>query len=376
MDPRIFPRRPLVSGHPGSELGYATMSTKNERRWRPFAAATLLLVMLSVPSRSWAQSDEERAGARTAARDGAKAFNEGRWADAVDLFSRAQALVKAPPHLLYIARAQEKLGQLVKARENYLQVKRMQLADDAPAAFTEAKQAAEAELAVLEPRLPYVTVNVQGAGDAPVTVTMNGAQIPSALVGVRRPVDPGDHKFQAFAKGMESDVVTVSVKESAKEIVALTLVAKPGAAGAPPVTGPDQTPEQHPGGETPPPDAGASPNGMRIGGYVALGVGAVGLIGGTYFALSASSKRGEADDLCTLPGAKCPEDKKSEIESLDEDAKSASTLAVAGFVIGGLGVATGVTLLLLAPKSQSARAPALRVTPWIGYKSAGVVGRF
>jgi hypothetical protein len=345
---------------------------------RPFAAATLLLVMLSVPSRSWAQSDEERAGARTAARDGAKAFNEGRWADAVDLFSRAQALVKAPPHLLYIARAQEKLGQLVKARENYLQVKRMQLADDAPAAFTEAKQAAEAELAVLEPRLPYVTVNVQGAGDAPVTVTMNGAQIPSALVGVRRPVDPGDHKFQAFAKGMESNVVTVSVKESAKEIVALTLVAKPGAAGTPPTPVPEGS-EAAPGGTTPPRDTGpteSGPNGMRIGGYVALGVGAVGLIGGTYFALSASSKRGEADDLCTLPGAKCPEDKKSEIESLDEDAKSASTLSVAGFVIGGLGVATGVTLLLLSPKSESARAPALQVTPWIGYKSAGLVGRF
>lgn len=335
--------------------------------------------MVSASGQSWAQTDEERAGARTAARDGAKAFGEGRWADAIDLFSRAQALVKAPPHLLYIARAHEKLGQWVKAREYYLQIKRTQLADDAPAAFIEAKQTAETELAVLEPRLPYVTVSVQGAGSAAVTVTMNGVQIPAALVGVRRPVDPGEHKFQAFAKDMESEVVAVRVKEGAKENVALTLIAKPGAVAPAGTTGPDAASAPSPAANAASRDTGTTdsgPSGMRIGGYVALGVGAVGLIGGTVFALSASSKRGEADDLCNLPGGKCPEDKKSEIEALDDDASGASTLSVAGFVLGGLGVATGVTLLLLSPKSESARVPAPRVTPWIGYKSAGLSGRF
>jgi hypothetical protein len=324
-----------------------------------------------------AQTDEERAGARAAATEGSKAFNEGRWADTIDLFTRAQSLVKAPPHLLYIARAHEKLGQLVKARENYLAIKRASLPSDAPPAFKEAQDTAEKELAALEPRLPYVTVNVQGAGGAAVRVTQDGVQIPAALVGVPRPVDPGEHKFQAFAKDMESEATPVTVKEGGKETVALTLVSKPGAGAAP-------------GGEAGDPGAGASAdggvaastssggmNGLKIAGFVTLGVGVVGLGAGTFFALSASGKRSDADDLCNLPGGQCPADKKDEIASLDKDADSASGLSAASFVVGGLAVAGGVTLLVLSSgKSSSARRTQPAVMPLVGFKSVGLVGRF
>jgi len=40
-----------------------------------------------------AQTDEERAGARAAAQEGASAFREKRWADSIDLFTRAESLV-------------------------------------------------------------------------------------------------------------------------------------------------------------------------------------------------------------------------------------------------------------------------------------------
>lgn len=359
---------------------------QTRRTWRGRLTAGLLALAVgaqSVPV--WAQTDDERAGARAAASEGAKAFNESRWADAIDLFTRAQSLVKAPPHLLYIARSHEKLGQLVKARENYLQIKRTPIAADAPAAFKEAQEAAATELAALEPRLPYVTVNVQGAGAAQYTVTQDGVQIPSALVGVPRPVDPGEHKFQAVAKDMESEVATVTVKEGAKESVALTLVAKPGAGAAAPAGGSEPGGPAAAGGDTAG-DKGTKPasgaDGMKIGGYVALGVGAVGLGLGTVFALSSSSKRSDADDLfesskCGVPG-ECSPSERSEIESLDKDADSAATLSVVSFVVGGLGVAGGVTLLVLASgkSGASAKAKPPAVMPWVGYKSAGVVGHF
>lgn len=354
--------------------------------WRGRMSAGLLAVALASHSTlGLAQSDDERAGARAAASEGAKAFNESRWADAIDLFSRAQSLVKAPPHLLYIARSHEKLGQLVKARENYLQIKRANIADDAPAAFKEAKRAAETELAALEPRLPYVTVNVQGAGAAQVTVTQDGVQVPSALVGVPRPVDPGEHKFQAYAKDMESEVVTLTVKEGGKESVALALVAKPGA-GAPAGGGGDGagSPEGADGAG----DRGTSSgsNGMKIGGYVALGVGAVGLGLGTVFALTASGKYSDADDLfdksgCgsnTGPGTACDKSVQDDIVALDEDGDSAKTLSYVGFGVGIVGIGAGVTLLLLSSGSNksSARPEAPRVMPWVGYKSAGISGHF
>jgi hypothetical protein len=351
-------------------------STRRSLRTRWTAALAAILVSTQSIA-VFAQTDEERAGARAAATEGAKAFEEGRYADAIDLFTRAQSLVKAPTHLLFLARSQEKLGQLVAARESYLKIKREQLASDAPQAFQDAQQAAMGELAALEPRLPYVKVVVEGAGPKPYTVTMDGVQMANALVGVPVPADPGEHKFQATAEGLQSEVASVTVKEGAKETIALKLVDAPGAGAAAPVaapaTGSDATPDS---GAPPTHDtAKGGSNGMKIGAYAALGVGVVGLGLGTVFALKASSKRGEADDLCNLPGGKCPADKKDQIDSLDSDADSASGVSVAGFVVGGLGVAAGVTLLVLSSKSSSsARAPA--VTPWVGYKSAGVLGRF
>src|SRR4051794_4053633 len=66
-----------------------------------------------------AQTDEERAAARAAATEGAKAYDEKRYGDAVELFLKAESLLHAPPHLLYLARSYEKLGKLVKAQETY-----------------------------------------------------------------------------------------------------------------------------------------------------------------------------------------------------------------------------------------------------------------
>jgi len=77
---------------------------------RSLTAASLLVAsLLGISGQAFAQSDEQRAGARTLATEGAQAFNESRFKDAVDLFSKAESLVHAPPHLLFMARAHAKL---------------------------------------------------------------------------------------------------------------------------------------------------------------------------------------------------------------------------------------------------------------------------
>src|ERR1700748_520497 len=113
-------------------------------RARRCAKVMLIAYVLGhVPVRAWAQSDQERAGARALANEGAQAFDEKRWADVVDLFSRAESLVHAPPHLLLIARAQVHLGHWVSAREAYLKIIRENVADSAPKSFREAQVAAK-----------------------------------------------------------------------------------------------------------------------------------------------------------------------------------------------------------------------------------------
>src|SRR5262245_47766485 len=81
-----------------------------------------------------AQTDEQRAGARSLATEGATAFKDGRYKDAVDLFTKAESLMHAPPHLLYLARSHVKLGQYVKAREAYLRITKEQLPGNSPQA--------------------------------------------------------------------------------------------------------------------------------------------------------------------------------------------------------------------------------------------------
>lgn len=321
---------------------------------------------------AFAQNDEQKAGARAAADEGGKAFEAGKFGDSLDLFTRAESLLHALPHLLYIARSHEKLGHLVKARETYLKMTREKLADGAPDAFKDAQTKAQTELQALEPRIPKVTISVKGDGAASAKVQMDGADVPAALVGIPHPVDPGQHKFVASGDGVKSEETSVDIKEGGSETVELELKASADAGGGAAAGGGEGS------ATLDPTEATKGANGLRIASYVALGVGVVGLIGGTVFALQSKSKRDDAKALCNNPDGSCPDDKRNEINSLDDDADKAKTFATVGFVVGGVGIAAGVTMFLLSGKKQSEPAAMYKpkVTPWVGFGSAGLSGSF
>jgi hypothetical protein len=339
--------------------------------------AVLASMWLATATPALAASDAERAAARTAANDGAEAYDQKRWADALDRFQRAESLVHSPVHLLYIARAQAQLGRLVEAHESYTRLSRETLAAGSPAAFAEAQRNGGTELEQLEHRLPYVTVVLEGAGQAPVDITLDGHPFSSTLVGLAVPLDPGEHQLEAKSTGLASEPVRVTVAEGAKQQVVLSLHAAATAGAAPAAAPPAPVAAPPPKEEHPQAESGGG-NGMRIGAYAAFGVGAVGIAAGTIFAIKASGKHSDADALCNGPGGQCPVDSKAQIESLDDEAKSASTLSVVSFAVGGAAVATGVVLLVLGGKSSAEGSPAqtASVTPWIGLGSAGVNGRF
>ena len=353
-------------------------------------AAGLGLTLVGVSANATAQTEEERAGARAVATEGAKAFEAGRWQEAVDLFTRAESLVHAPPHLLYMARAHDKLGNLVKAAELYNEVIREQLAPDAPEAFRKAQAAAAEEIKAVKPRLAMLTVKVQGAEAVTPTVTMDGTPVPPALVGVPRPVDPGSHQLQALADGWASQAVTVKLSEGGNETVVLELQPVGGAAGAgvPTPAGAaagagsssDPGAGSAPVGEDAGPAEAGGADGLRIGSYVALGVGVVGLGAGTVFGLQSMSKRSDADEAAEACGTPCLKSnpKASEVDSLDDDARKAQTISTVGFIVGGAGIAAGVTMFMLSGsgEQQAAAPPRSTVRPWVGLGSLGVSGTF
>ena len=333
-----------------------------------------------------AQSEEEVAGARSAATQGAKAFEAGDYAKAIDLFERAESLVHAPPHLLFMARAHEKLGHLVTARELYNKIIRENLAASAPQAFRDAQETAREEIQQIEPRLARLSVSIAApAGAAPV-VTMDGKEVPAALLGVPRPVDPGPHEIEAKAAGYFPAQQKVVLSEGGSDSITLTLEPDPNAQAPEPAAPLAEAPlpaEPSVAAPATPEDAGTSQGGsLRVPAYVALGVGAVGLGAGLVFTLQSASKRSDADDTfaeCQTRGVdgecKAEDPLSQEVQDLDDEAGSARTMAIVGYALGGVGIATGVALLLL-DSSESSSAAQPRIMPWIGYQSAGVTGTF
>lgn len=348
------------------------------QRFRRFLVVAALPWMLMVAPRSaMALSDAERAGARAAAQAGEEAFKAQKWAEAVDYYQRAEAVVHSPVHLLFIGRAEASQGHLVEAREALLKVQRDTLTDASPAAFRQAHEEAGAELSKIDPRIAYVTVTVSGAASADVTVTSDGKPIPSSLLGVPIPMNPGAHQLQASLGDRRSETITVTLAEGGRQAAALTLPA--AGAGAP----------STPGGPADPgaatvdvgtgssPAAGGGPNVLRLVSYGALGVGVIGLGVGTVFALQSNSKRDDADAAFGKCGAGgCTPAEEDKINGLDADSDSAKTLATVGFVAGGVGIAAGVTLFFLSAEKSGGTANAPGIRPWVGLASAGVSGSF
>jgi hypothetical protein len=343
----------------------------------------LAIAIALVAPRLSAQTEEDRAAARSLATQGIAAYSEGRHGVALDLFSRAESLLHAPPHVLYMARAAAKLGQLVRARELYLKLGREELPASAPQAFRDAQIAANDEVRAVEPRLANLVINVKvppGLDATSVKVEMDKKPISAAVLGVSFPADPGKHHLMASAPGFQSKLVEVTLAEAGRGAAELLLA--PTGAPVPMTVG--QPVQPAPAARTATPVAvvgidsatmaSGSPAWMRPLSYVAMGVGVLGLGAGTVFGLASRGNRTDADSLESQCGSPClnSDPLVLQIDAKDNQARRQMTLAVVGFVVGGVGVASGVTLFALSSRkpTKSARS----VTPFVGWGNAGLSG--
>jgi hypothetical protein len=350
---------------------------------RHASAALAVALALASPAALAQPTPEEKAGARAAAEKGGDEFKAGHYKDALDLFLRAESLIHAPTHLLMIARTHAALGELVVAKETYLKITREDLPATAPGAFKRAHADAEKELKDLDPRIPAIQVSVSNAAGAKnLAVVMDGKPVPAALVGIPRPVDPGAHVFRATADGLESADKPISAKEGDKLSVTLELKPARQAAKPPPgdAPGPVAAAPGEPPPAQPPADEGPKPpssiNGPRVASFVMMGVGSAGLGVGIGMGILSLKKRGEANDAFDKCGAGCHDAPAAAVRALDSDANTKGTISVIGLVAGGALAIGGAVLFVVSRPKPSAGAAEVRVGPWIGAGSAGVVGRF
>lgn len=329
------------------------------RRLSPFFSS-LVAGLLWVGSASADPSAADRATARALAGEGFQALQHKDYAAAADRFSRADALVHAPTLMLDWARSLAGLGQLVEAQERYQQVLREGVDPKAPKSWQRALVDAKSELAALEPRLSWVTIKVSGSTDA--RVTIDGAPVPAAALGVRRAINPGVRKVDVTAKGYIGKHQTVRLGEGEETAVSFELDVDPDQqAPLPPVVVAQTVATEPP----------ARPSRAPI--FVALGMAGAGFVVGGVTGILALNKRSTLVKHCPDPND-CPESEADNVHAYH----TLGTTSGIGFGVGIAGLATGVTLWLLDRKSQAAPASAagLVVRPYLGLASVGAVGSF
>ncbi|HEX3593789.1 MAG TPA: hypothetical protein VGL81_29270 [Polyangiaceae bacterium] len=352
---------------------------------RRFLAATIAasLGVVALPATSHAQNDSERAAAHAEADAGLDAFNSKDWGACRDHFRRAQAIVNAPPHLLYLARCSVQMGQLVSGREAYQKLVRADIAPTKPQAFRDAKANAENELAALESRVPYLNIALKGASGKTVTVKIDAAVVPPAIVGIPYPIDPGEHTLEISADGMTTVSKTVTVHEGDHQDVALELV--------PNVAGPPADVATSPTGSGSMPPAGVEPalpvadtagrkggSSLRTIGFVTAGVGVAALaVGGVFFFMSTSNTNTANSKYDQFQcRTYCPPDQQQQVKNLDSQAAGAKTIAVIAGGAGIVGLGVGLTLVFLPRRDGAPPRQGATVEPMIGPGSLGLRGAF
>jgi len=242
------------------------------------ALAGATVAATSVPAVAHAQTAADKATARQLALEGIDLYKAGKHADALDRLQRAQELYDAPIHLIYIARCQAKLGQLVEAAESYRRLVRTKLAANAPKAFKDAVADAEKELPDVEPKIAGLRIDVEPKGIKDLSLKIDETNVSSAVVGVQRPSNPGSRTITASAPGYKTATATIDLGPGEKKNVTLAMEVDPDAAAAGTGTKPggdgagsgDAPP---PGGEPegPPPGLFGFIVGLRVGGLLPVG---------------------------------------------------------------------------------------------------------
>lgn len=324
-------------------------------RW--FVLVGLIACCAVAPAVRDARADEpsltDKASARDLFNEAMGLRNKGEVEPSLAKFKAAYALWPSPSTGLELGRTHMMLGQLIEARERFLETAKLPPRPTETAAAQEARDEARRLAESLAPKIASLTFKVEGApAGATVHVSLDGRDLPSETLVAARKVNPGKHTVVARAAGASDVVVEAQIAEGETRELTLTFgtKAQPGSASPTPV-GPATKP------------AGAS---SWV--YIGFGAAGLGLLAGGITGGLAMSKASSLRDSCD--GTRCPPASHADVDAYER----MGTLSTISFAIAGVGAAVGLYGLLSGPGKEPASHA--RVTPWIGLGSAGLTGAF
>jgi len=313
-------------------------------------------VLIAAFSLSWTTSafatdTAVKAKARNLVNSGVAEFERGQFEAASSRFQEAQTLVEAPTIAVWSARTHEKLGRLVEAAKLYKLALEMQpndlwIGQVQQSAQKEAKEA----LAGLESRIARVRLAPDGSVGANVEVTLDKMAIPSDALNLEQQLDPGPHTIAVKRAGELVSEEALTLAEGERRLVTLKLpvevpAPRTGVGGDKPTVAIRNLGVR----PVPSPDA-SSKEPLRTLTWVSFGVGAVGVTLGTIAGITTGRRHSDLRDS----GCNDTTCWGNQFDSRVDSYNRWRTVSIAGLVAGGVGVAAGVTLLLLRPEREVA----------------------
>jgi hypothetical protein len=322
------------------------------------------LALATTPTPARAQpSAGDKAAADLLFTDAEKLVEAGQFAVACPKLAESQRLDPQLGTLLHLADCYEKNRQTASAWASFREATELAAKKGDPR-----EQVAKDRAAALEPKLARVTIVVPPGSDvAGLEVQRDGQSVARVLWGSAVPVDPGKHAVVARAEGRESFSKDLDVSDAGQTVSVSIPILAPNTTASPSPSPPGASHDAAPGG---PPQSGGSA--LKTVGWIVAGVGVAGLVTGGIFAAITASKGNDADAICPS-GKGCSPDEISRYDATYSDAQSAATVSRVAFVAGGVLIAGGIAMVLLAPSSRAGgasstmrvgAAPGKAAAPW------------
>ena len=288
--------------------------------------------------------------AREFAQEAADLLDSQKYTEALAAANKAESLYHAVYHLYVVARSLEGLGRVTEAAEMYERVLAEPLPTSAPKVFRDAQADGKTRLADLLARIPTVLVRVSGAFTDSAKATLDDKPLDIAS-GVAVRADPGSHVVRVVADNRMPFEKTISLPNKGGVVVVDAVL-------------------QSASGTTKSSSDSSAKGGSFVPAIAAFGVGGLGLgLGGVMGAL----ELGKVQDLeKRCPNKTCPANVQPDLDK----AHQLATLSTVGFVVGGVGVAAGVVLLVVRKKEPANSSTGMLLVPWVGPRTMGLAGTF
>ena len=196
------------------------------RLTRPGSSRVALAFALASLAHGSVAAADDAAATRADERfkEGKARMATGDFAAACPLLAESFALDPATGALLALALCHEREGKLASAHREYAQAASRSAAEGRK----DREQAAREKVAALEGKLSTLTIAV-AAGDAAVTVRVDGATLDTAQLGKPAPFDGGEHFIEVSAPEMKpwSTRVVLGSSAAAKTVLVPALEPEP-----------------------------------------------------------------------------------------------------------------------------------------------------